>query len=75
MPYDRLEATVHIKGIGSGQPTGMEVALDGTARELAPDTAKRSALAALYETQRQLPARPAAASEGGFSSCRKFSAD
>ena len=47
----------HIKGTGSGQPTGIEVELDGTASEIAPATAETFAAADVYNLQRELPAR------------------
>ena len=54
---DELEATAHAKGTGSGQPTGIEVELDGTPSEIAPATAETFAAADVYELQRVLPAR------------------
>lgn len=54
---DNAEATAHAKGTGSGQPTGIETALDGTASELAPATAETFALADLYTVRNALPPR------------------
>jgi HK97 family phage major capsid protein len=54
---DNLEAQAHIKGTGTGQPTGIETALDGTASEIAPATAEAFALADVYELKRLLPPR------------------
>lgn len=54
---DVLEATAHIKGTGTGQPTGIETALDGTASEVAPETAETFAPADVYGLQRVLPPR------------------
>ena len=54
---DNAEATAHIKGTGSGQPTGIEVALDGSASEIAPATPEVFAAADVYGLQRLLPPR------------------
>lgn len=54
---DRLEATAHAKGTGTGQPAGIETELDGTASEIAPDTAETFAVSDVYNLQRQLPPR------------------
>lgn len=54
---DNAEALAHIKGTGSGQPTGIEVELDGTASEIAPATAETFAAADVYNLMRQLPPR------------------
>ncbi len=54
---DRLEATAHIKGTGSGQPTGIEVELDGGSSEVTPATPETFAIADVYNLQRQLPPR------------------
>ena len=54
---DNAESLAHIKGTGSGQPTGIEVALDGTASELSPATAEAFALADVYTVLNGLPAR------------------
>jgi len=54
---DNAEALAHAKGTGSGQPTGIEVELDGTASEIAPATAEVFAAADVYNLMRQLPPR------------------
>ncbi len=54
---DRLEATAHAKGTGSGQPTGLEVELDGGTSEIAPATAETFAVGDVYNLQRVLPPR------------------
>lgn len=54
---DNLEATAHIKGTGSGQPTGLEVELDGGSSELSPATGEAFAIADVYSTQEALPPR------------------
>lgn len=77
---DRLEATAHIKGTGSAQPTGIEVELDGGSSELAPATAETFAAADVYEVARSLPPRyrmtgdmPAwVASVGTYHAIRQF---
>ena len=52
---DNREALAHAKGTGSGEPTGIETALDGTASEIAPQTAETFAAADVYNLQRILP--------------------
>lgn len=54
---DILEAEAFILGTGSGQPTGLITALDGTSAETAPLTAETLALGDLYNIQGALPAR------------------
>jgi len=54
---DNLEATAHIKGTGSGQPTGIEVELTGGSSVVLPGTTETFALADVYNLQRQLPPR------------------
>lgn len=54
---DNAEAAAHITGTGSGEPTGIQTALDGTASELAPATAEAFALADVYAVLNALPAR------------------
>lgn len=54
---DRLEATAHFTGTGTGQPTGVVVALTGTASEINPDTAETFAIGDVYKTRRLVPPR------------------
>lgn len=54
---DQLQATAYTAGTGTGQPTGVITALDGTASEVAPATLETFAAADVYETQNQLPPR------------------
>lgn len=54
---EQLMATAYTTGSGSGQPTGIIKALDGTASEVAPTTAEAFAAADIYKVQNALPAR------------------
>ncbi|WP_078309202.1 phage major capsid protein [Mycobacterium sp. 96-892] len=54
---DDLEAEAFITGSGSGRPTGLVTALDGTSAEVAALTPETFALADLYNIQGALPAR------------------
>lgn len=75
---DRLEATAHLTGSGSGQPTGIQTELDGTSSEIAPATAETFAIGDVYNLQRVLPARARMAgptwvgSIGTFNKIRQF---
>lgn len=77
---DRLEATAHIDGNGTTQPTGIQTELDGTSSEIAPGTAETFALADVYNLQRKLPPRYRMTSDmatwvaslGTFSKIRQF---
>ena len=57
MGKDTLEAAAFITGTGSGQPTGIVTALDGTSSEVAPTTAETFAAADVYKLDGALPAR------------------
>jgi HK97 family phage major capsid protein len=55
---DRLMDTAYWSGqSGSGQPIGIETALNGGASEVAPTTAEVFAIADIYKTANALPAR------------------
>lgn len=54
---DDLEATAHAVGTGSGQPTGVVTALDGTASELSPLVAETFAVGDLFAMEESLAAR------------------
>jgi len=54
---DNAEATAHINGTGSGQPTGIITALDGGASEVAQATGETFTAEDVYNLQRQLPPR------------------
>lgn len=54
---DRLEATAHIKGTGTDQPTGLEVELTGGSSVVSPATVETFAAADVYATARALPPR------------------
>jgi HK97 family phage major capsid protein len=54
---DNLEATAHISGTGSTQPTGLVTALTGTASEIDSLTAEVFAQADVFNIRRQLPPR------------------
>lgn len=57
MGKDSLEAAAFITGSGSGQPTGIITALDGTSSEVSPTTAETFAAADVYKLDEELPAR------------------
>lgn len=52
-----LEATKFTTGSGTGEPFGFITALDGTAYEIAPNTAETFALSDVYDLDEELPAR------------------
>lgn len=54
---DQLMAAAYTTGSGSGQPTGIITALDGTASEVAPTTTETFAAADIYKTIEALPPR------------------
>lgn len=54
---DQLEAAAYSTGTGTGQPTGLITALDGTASEVAPATAETFDSADVYSTLEAVPAR------------------
>jgi len=54
---DDLESEKFVTGTGSGQPTGIQTALDGTASELAPATAEVFAYNDIYAVDAALPAK------------------
>lgn len=54
---DRMESEAFVTGSGTGQPTGIVTALDGTASEVAVSTAETFALADVYALDSALPAR------------------
>lgn len=54
---DDLEGNAFAVGTGSGQPTGITKALDGTSSEIAPTTAETFALADVYKVENALQAR------------------
>ena len=54
---DDLEGAAFATGSGSGQPTGVITALDGTASEIAPATAETFAIADVYALEQALQAR------------------
>jgi HK97 family phage major capsid protein len=54
---DTLEGDTHIDGTGSGQPTGITVALAGGAREIDTATSVVFAIADVFTTQETLAAR------------------
>jgi HK97 family phage major capsid protein len=54
---DRLNATAYTTGSGSGQPTGIITALDGTSSEVAPASAETFVSGDVYKVQNALPPR------------------
>jgi len=54
---DDLEGAAFATGSGSGQPTGVITALDGSASEIAPATAETFAIADVYALEQALQAR------------------
>lgn len=54
---DDLEGAAFATGSGSGQPTGVVTALDGTASEIAPATAETFAVADVYALEQALQGR------------------
>lgn len=74
---DVLESAAFVTGSGSGQPTGIVTALDGTASEVAPTTAETFAAADIYKLDGALPARYRSnaswlANRGIYNSVRQF---
>ena len=74
---DNLEGAAFATGSGSGQPTGITTALDGSSSELAPATAEAFAIADVYATEVALPSQYQAnaswhANKGTYSAIRQF---
>lgn len=54
---DNLEGAAFAVGTGSGQPTGITKALDGTSSEIAPGTAETFAIGDIFKVEQALEAR------------------